>query len=34
LTGGPKTGRIIADLIQGKKPNIDLAAFDPTKYKI
>ena len=34
LTAGPKTGRIIADLIQGKKPNIDLAAFDPTKYKI
>lgn len=32
LTGGPKTGRIIADLIGGKKPNIDLAAFDPMKY--
>lgn len=33
LTGGPKTGRIIADLITGKKPNIDLAPFDPAKYK-
>ncbi|RLJ60119.1 D-amino-acid dehydrogenase [Litoreibacter meonggei] len=32
LTGGPKTGRIIADLIDGKKPNIDLAPFDPKKY--
>ena len=32
LTGGPKTGRIIADLIDGKKPNIDLAAFDPMKH--
>lgn len=32
LTGGPKTGRIIADLITGKKPNIDLAAFDPKKH--
>ncbi|MGH1577916.1 NAD(P)/FAD-dependent oxidoreductase [Planktotalea sp.] len=32
LTGGPKTGRIIADLIDGKKPNIDLAPFDPRKY--
>jgi len=32
LTGGPKTGRIIADLITQKKPNIDLAAFDPTKH--
>ena len=32
LTGGPKTGRIIADLITQKKPNIDLAPFEPTKY--
>jgi len=32
LTGGAKTGRIIADLINGKKPNIDLAPFDPRKY--
>lgn len=32
LTGGPKTGRIIADLIGGRRPNIDLAAFDPMKY--
>lgn len=34
LTGGPKTGRIIADLIDGKKPNIDLAPFDPRKYAV
>ena len=33
LTGGPKTGRVIADLITGKKPNMDLAPFDPRKYK-
>ncbi len=33
LTAGPKTGRIIADLISGKTPNIDLAAFDPMKHK-
>lgn len=32
LTGGPKTGRIIADLIGGKKPNMDLGAFDPMKH--
>lgn len=32
LTGGAKTGRLIADLIDGKKPNIDLAPFDPRKY--
>jgi D-amino-acid dehydrogenase len=33
LTGGPKTGRIIADIINSKKPNVDLAPFDPMKYK-
>ena len=32
LTGGPKAGRIIADLIGGRKPNADLVAFDPMKY--
>lgn len=32
LTGGPKTGRIIADLINGTQPNIDLAPFDPGKH--
>jgi len=32
LTGGPKTGRIIADLISGKAPNIDLSPFDPQKF--
>ena len=32
LTGGPKTGRIIADLVDGKKPNIDMAPFDPLKH--
>ncbi|MGB0440508.1 MAG: NAD(P)/FAD-dependent oxidoreductase, partial [Paracoccaceae bacterium] len=32
LTGGPKTGRLIADLIQGRQPNMDLAPFDPKKY--
>lgn len=32
LTGGPKTGRIIADLIDGKTPNVDLAPFDPRKH--
>ena len=33
LTGGPKTGRIIAGLIDGVRPNIDLTPFDPQKYK-
>ena len=29
LTGGPKTGRIIADMITGTPSNTDLSAFDP-----
>lgn len=32
LTGGPKTGRIISEMIDGKKPNIDLSPFDPMKH--
>ncbi|SDZ50125.1 D-amino-acid dehydrogenase [Jannaschia faecimaris] len=32
LTGGAKTGRIIADLITGRQPNIDLTPFDPQKH--
>ncbi|PTX54616.1 D-amino-acid dehydrogenase [Litoreibacter ponti] len=32
LTGGPKTGRIIADLVRGEAPNMDLSPFDPQKY--
>ncbi|SFI33636.1 NAD(P)/FAD-dependent oxidoreductase [Jannaschia pohangensis] len=32
LTAGPKTGRIIAGLIDGHKPNMDLAPFDPQKF--
>ncbi len=33
LTGGPKTGRLIADLISGAQPNIDLTPFDPSKHQ-
>lgn len=32
LTGGPKTGRIIADMITGNKSNMDLTAFDPMQH--
>lgn len=32
LTGGPKTGRMIAELISGASPNMDMRAFDPAKY--
>ena len=31
LTAGAKTGRIIRDLVDRKRPNTDLAAFDPLK---
>ncbi len=32
LTGGPKTGRLIADLITRKGTNVDLKAFDPQRF--
>lgn len=32
LTAGPKTGRIVADLISGKRPNIDLAPYDANRF--
>ncbi|MQQ07828.1 FAD-dependent oxidoreductase [Epibacterium sp. SM1979] len=32
LTGGPKTGRLIADLIAGTRPNEDLSPFDPMRF--
>jgi D-amino-acid dehydrogenase len=33
LTGGPKTGRLLAQLISGKKPNIDMAAYAPSRFE-
>ena len=33
LTGGAKTGRILAGLIDKQKPNIDLSEFDPNRYR-
>ncbi len=32
LTGGPKTGRILADCIMGRKLNIELSCFDPARF--
>jgi D-amino-acid dehydrogenase len=32
LTGGAKTGRILADLIGGRRPNIDLAPYRPDRF--
>ena len=32
LTAGPKTGRILAQLIAGKTPNIDLTPYAPERF--
>lgn len=32
LTGGPKTGRWVADLIAGNRPNIDLSPYDANRF--
>ena len=32
LTAGPKTGRLIADMIAGRRPNIDLAPYDANRF--
>ena len=32
LTAGPKTGRMIAELISARVPNMDMRPFDPAKY--
>jgi D-amino-acid dehydrogenase len=32
LTAGPKTGRLVADLLSGKRPNLDLAPYDANRF--
>lgn len=32
ITGGPKTGRWLAQLLSGARPNEDLSAFDPHRF--
>lgn len=32
LTAGPRTGRLLADLITGRRPNVDLSAFSPARF--
>jgi D-amino-acid dehydrogenase len=32
LTGGPMTGRLLAQLISGRTPNIDMAPYDPARF--
>ncbi len=33
LTGGPKTGRILSQLVSGKRPNLDLAFYSPSRFQ-
>ena len=32
LTGGPKTGRLLAQMIMGQTPNQDMTPYDPSRY--
>lgn len=32
LTGGPKTGRLLAQMISDKKPNIDMTPYAPSRF--
>lgn len=32
LTGGPKTGRLLSQIIGGAQPNIDLAPYSPARF--
>jgi D-amino-acid dehydrogenase len=32
LTGGPKTGRLLAQLISGQQPNVDMSVYSPARY--
>jgi len=34
LTAGPKTGRLIAQMIDGTPPNIDMTPYDPARYGV
>ncbi len=32
MTGGPKTGRIMAQIVAGKNPNLDLSPYSPARF--
>ncbi|MDJ0637648.1 MAG: FAD-dependent oxidoreductase [Paracoccaceae bacterium] len=32
LTGGPKTGRLLSQVITGQKPNLDLGVYSPARF--
>ena len=33
LTGGPKTGRLLAQMISGRTPNTDMRVYEPARYQ-
>lgn len=33
MTGGPKTGRLLAQMISGRTPNTDMSAYAPSRFK-
>lgn len=33
MTAGPTTGRLLSDLIIGRRPNVDLAPYAPTRFQ-
>lgn len=33
LTGGPKTGQLLAQLVSGRQPNIDLTPYSPARFQ-
>lgn len=32
LTGGPRTGRLLAQMIAGARPNVDVGAYSPSRF--
>lgn len=32
LTGGPKTGRMVADIVAGNRPNMDMTPYEPKRF--
>lgn len=32
LTGGPKTGRLLAQMISGRRPNVDVEVYSPSRF--
>ena len=33
LTGGPKTGRLLAQMMTGQTPNMDMTAYSPSRFR-